>query len=486
MNKGYTDFWDNLPEEELLAYFPEKLPAMEDAFAARRIEASVMGVIRTERKRRWSGKHIAAAACCFLLIGAAGHKPILAAFQRVFHVLPGVGVYINDSEEEILEVRLLNPVQEKDGVRAELKDFYCKGVAIYGLVSFTGDGLPYEPESGKEMSEAMKERFPMTWFDGEKERSFVPSGGGCYTDGEKTTEFHNKILLSRERGTDPRGRYEFRIEGFDEPFVFEVLDSKTLEDAEKLGYSVTKNDTTVSARAYLREEGIEVEYYVIPSEEVQKAEESWHRFYTAIYPYHLDAENYFYIRNAEGEKTERIAGKSKRLLNGYSYLLEGSAEDFPLTLHRSPFTGMSDETHTVSLPLPADGERLTENLPRAGFRYGTVEFLSVERDDVVWEDEDEYSDRTEDATKVTYTYRIRPKEGLRQMYRVGVEIDAETFAGSGEGGWSEETGAEETETLFLRRTDAESIRLTLERPSYWIEGDYDIIIKKPEKEGGLT
>ncbi len=75
-----------------------------------------------------------------------------------------------------------------------------------------------------------------------------------------------------------------------------------------------------------------------------------------------------------------------------------------------------------------------------------------------------------------------PKEGLRQMYGVGVEIDAETFSRSGEGGWSEEAGAEETETILLKRTDAESIQLTLENPSYWIEGDYDIIIKKPGKE----
>ena len=43
-------------------------------------------------------------------------------------------------------------------------------------------------------------------------------------------------------------------------------------------------------------------------------------------------------------------------------------------------------------------------------------------------------------------------------------------------------GAEETETILLKRTDAESIQLTLENPSYWIEGDYDIIIKKPGKE----
>ena len=120
MGKDYADFLDDLPEEELLEYFPEKLPAMEDRIAAKRIEKNVLRGVQVEEKCRWNGKRIAAAVCCFLLIGAVGHEPILAAFQRVFHVLPGVGVYINDNEEEILEVRLLNPVQEKDGVRAEL------------------------------------------------------------------------------------------------------------------------------------------------------------------------------------------------------------------------------------------------------------------------------------------------------------------------------------------------------------------------------
>lgn len=483
MGKDYTDFFDNLPEEELLEYFPEKLPAMEDRLAVKRIEKNVLRGVRAEEKRRWGGKRIAAAACCFLLIGTVGHKPILAAFQRVFHVLPGVGVYINDNEEEILEVRLLNPVQEKDGIRVELKDFYCKGVAIYGMVSFTGDGLPYcEPEGGDVMSEVMKERFPMTWYDGEKERRFVPSSAEWQCEDGKTLRFQNDVLISRERGTEPRGRYEFRIEGFDEPFVFEVVDPKTMKDVKKLGYSVTKNDTAVSARAFLREEGIEVEYYVIPSEEVQRTQETWYESSTSIYPYKLDAENYFYIQNADGEKMEFVNGKRKRLMNGYSYTVKGTAEDFPLTLHRSPFTGINSEMHTVDLPLPADGGILTENLPRVDFRYGTVEFLSVERNDVVWEDKNEYFERTEDAAKVTYTYRIKPKEGLRQMYGAGMEIDAETFSKSGEGSWSEETGAEETETVFLRRTDAKSIRLTLGPASYWIDDEYDVIIKKPEKE----
>ena len=71
MGKDYTDFFDNLPEEELLEYFPEKLPAMEDRIAAKRIEKNVLRGVQVEEKCRWNGKRIAAAVCCFLISAAA-------------------------------------------------------------------------------------------------------------------------------------------------------------------------------------------------------------------------------------------------------------------------------------------------------------------------------------------------------------------------------------------------------------------------------
>ena len=143
MGKDYADFLDDLPEEELLEYFPEKLPAMEDRLAAKRIEKNVLRGVQVEEKCRWNGKRIAAAVCCFLLIGAVGHEPILAAFQRVFHVLPGVGVYINDNEEEILEVRLLNPVQEKDGVR---EDYDSIKDTLFGTSELEAERLRLQEE----------------------------------------------------------------------------------------------------------------------------------------------------------------------------------------------------------------------------------------------------------------------------------------------------------------------------------------------------
>ena len=51
-----------------------------------------------------------------------------------------VGVYINDTDAEIYEVQIDNPVQEKDGVRVELKGFYCENNMLKGDFVFTGEG----------------------------------------------------------------------------------------------------------------------------------------------------------------------------------------------------------------------------------------------------------------------------------------------------------------------------------------------------------
>lgn len=57
------------------------------------------------------------------------------------------------------------------------------------------------------------------------------------------------------------------------------------------------------------------------------------------------------------------------LENGGKFILEGTERDFPLTLHRTAYTGTDKETHDVEIPLTEGAE-----LPWVKFHYGTVEF----------------------------------------------------------------------------------------------------------------
>ena len=149
--------------------------------------------------------------------------------------------------------------------------------------------------------------------------------------------------------------------------------------------------------------------------------------------------------------------------NGGKYHLQGTMEDFPLTLHYSPFTGTDGEEHSLRLPLPAKGKKQTENLPTVKFHYGTVEILSVEQEDVIWEDPNELSERIEEATKVTVTYQTVPNEGDRRMYAVDINLaEEEIFFDSDHSG----EGDVEKITYHLPTAERDSLQMILQEPSY--------------------
>lgn len=100
------DVFDYLEEEDLLRNLPEALPQMEDETAAKRIEKMALEKLQAEAKqqKKWQKRRILiAAVCCLVAVGAFARKPIAAYFQRILHYLPGVGVYINDTDAEIYE-----------------------------------------------------------------------------------------------------------------------------------------------------------------------------------------------------------------------------------------------------------------------------------------------------------------------------------------------------------------------------------------------
>lgn len=478
MKDNWNELFDHLNEEDILPNLPEDLPEMEDALAAKRIENRVMQemkiVIEMDKKQKRK-RILAAVVCCIVAIGAFGHKPIMAAFQRLFYDLPGVGVYIDEENKTIYEVQIDDPVQEKNGVRVELKDFYCEGKQIYGTVRITGENLldMTVERTNKEEDKALDAKFLTTWYYGEKEKQFHSSGRGKVTEDGKLKRYDQRgwEWLYLEEGIDT---YYLEVEGFDLRFELKIVEPKVAENPEELGYSVTKNDTTVVARASLSgENSIDLEYFLIPSDEVKRARERWYRFGITIAAYEFDYENYFYIENANGE---RMTGKYESMENGGKYHLQGTREDFPLTLHYSPFTGTDGEEHSLRLPLPAKGEKQTKNLPTVKFHYGTVEILSVEQEDVTWEDPNELSDRTEEATKVTVTYQTVPKEGDRRMYAVDMNLAEEEKRFDSE--HSREEYVEKI-TYHLPRAERDSLQMLLQEPSYWIEGAYDVVIEKP-------
>lgn len=480
MKDNWNELFDSMKEEDILRNLPEDMPEMEDELAAKRIENRVMQKLEkeTSQQKKWSRKRLlAAVVCCITAVGAFGYQPIMAAFQRLFHDLPGVGVYINDTDAKVYEVWIDDPVQEKDGVRVELRDFYCEGKQIYGTVRITGENLldMTIERTREEEDAALDEKFPTIWHYGEKEKKFHDRSGTRLTEDGKLKMYNQKGSEWNylEKGIDT---YYLEVVGFDRIFTLKLVEAKTVETPEEIGYSQTLNDTTITARAAIVDDMIEVEYYIIPSSEVKMALENYYRYFVAQVPYQYDFEDRMYVENASGERMEYE--KYRTLANGYKLWYKGSEEDFPLTFHQPTMTGTNNETYTIDVPLPEKGEKSVENLPKLEFEYGTVEILSVTTEEIQHDIGNTGEPEYVPALQTDLVYRVMPKEGTRQMYAVDIDYIVEEWYGS-EG---LDTGDDHYITgrrIYLRDLEIEEITLKFHMPSFWIVGDYDIMIEKP-------
>ena len=479
MKDNWNELFDSMKDKDILRNLPEELPEMEDELAAKRIENRVMQVMQSEmgmQKKQNRKRFVAAAACGILAVGLLGHKPIMAAFERLFHDLPGVGVYINDTDTKVYEVQIDAPSMEKDGVKIELKNFYCANNQIFGDVIVTGMDLmtwgeDIALEENDNNLDILEKKFFPTWYYGDTERKMITGSlSGTGDDDERYVKFCMRCeeYLRLEQGVDT---YQIQIAGFDERFTLKIVEPKSANTPEEIGYTVTKNDTSVIARAFIREnDKIEVEHFVIPSDEVKKAEEKWRRLQITVISHNFDHENYFYIENVDGE---RMKGKYEALGNGGKHLLQGTEEDFPLKLHYSPFTGTNDEEYTKKLPLPGKGKMITKGLPKVNFEYGTVEVLSVTQKD----------SKESAITEITVTYQTIPNDGERKMYAVQADLpEAMECYRTSEN--SEQQGKCYLQTVDFKipKLEEKYFEIIWHTPSYWIEGDYDIIIEKPMEE----
>ena len=112
MKDNWNELFDSMKEEDILRNLPEDLPEMEEELAAKRIANRVtqelqidMGLQKNRRRKRI----LAAAVCVIAVVGIFGHRPIMAAFERLFHDLPGVGVYINEEDVPVLDAWRKDP-----------------------------------------------------------------------------------------------------------------------------------------------------------------------------------------------------------------------------------------------------------------------------------------------------------------------------------------------------------------------------------------
>lgn len=311
----------------------------------------------------------------------------------------------------------------------------------------------------------------------EKKKKFHTSGGETTANDSYVTRYDQRgdeRLYLEDKGIDT---YYLEVEGFDRRFTLKIVEPKKVEKAEEIGYSQTLNDTTITARAGMVNDKLQLEYYILPTDEVKRVFEGYTRGLFARAPYHYDRESYPKVITASREELRIM--KSRSVKSGIIGTVDATEKDFPLTLYYPPLTGATLEKETVQLTLPKDGETVTKGLPKVDFEYGTVEIVSMTRRNGEDSNNDTNNLKMFPATFVELTYQVKQKDKVRQMYDVDFNIENEESHGWSGGVRNDEDYLTKTTEITLWGHEVNELTLTLQNPSYWIEGEYNIVIEKP-------
>lgn len=485
MRADWEEMLDLWEEKELAYFLPESLPEMDDA-VYQRIEKQTLRRIRKERSRV-SRKQIAAAVICLVaVLGVVGREPIQAAFERLFHYLPGAGMYVDEEENVYYEAEIIHGEFTENDIYVQLKNVYAENHMMHMEVEMSGNlyeltQAEYEDDS-LDKSELMEEKYTLTLeYDGE-EQDINAHGAGTTTE-----DYGEKHII-----TQYRRRYERYIKNIEQVYTVHIAGMKNTlsfrltantgkEQPENIGASQTQNGITITAKADVTEQGIWLEYYILTDERLPYFDDEFMLRLRPM-PYgcrtlnSITQENFqdiLYVTNKDGDRL-RYRGQ-EALENGRRMLLEGTAEDFPLTFHRSPLTGIGKERETVEIPMPVSIRSLDQTVE---FPYGTVTFEKVKGERIELSGQNAAGEEiVVEAKELEITYTITPDEGKRQLYGVFMEVKG-SLDGHPKQIYPDENGKFHFYTLVSSAN--ETVTLELYDPYYWIVDDYALVLEEPE------
>lgn len=246
MKADWEEILDMWEEKELAHFLPECLPDMDDAIY-QRIEKQTLRRIRKERSRI-NRKQIAAAVICLVaILGIVGREPIQAAFEKLFHYLPGAGIYTNDTENTMYRAEMVIDHFEENGVQVRLKNVYGENQMVKLEVELHGDDLcegVLEEQMENSPDVFLKERYQTVLFYGGTEQTLVAKKSSWITEEEQVPQFSMGYEVQVEK---PAQTYEVHIAGFDSVLSFTLVPDTGMVQPENIGASQTKNGITVTA-----------------------------------------------------------------------------------------------------------------------------------------------------------------------------------------------------------------------------------------------
>lgn len=486
MKKDFEEMLDTWTEEELKDFLPEQLPEL-DEMTRKRIEKRTLGKLKQEKRRFGKKQIVAAVICIAAALGIAGRGPILAAFERLFYYLPGVGVYVDEDGTQMYSAEMIQGTFTENGVTVTLKNVYAKGSAVHMELVMEGDNLTEGIMEGQDDFDYLKEKYKVTMeYDG-KEQELSSNSGEIRKENDENVNRYRRQITRVVSNTAQL--YTVRIAGFETPLMFRLAANEGTANPEALGDSQTKSGITLTASAEVTEDGIAIELFqMYQTEGIQNAETDFRRqvlIYGIDYGAEDASEDWIevyhsqnYVENKDGVLLEMVPGSREDMQNGLRFMVEGTEEDFPITIYRGPATVETKETQTITLDLPETGET-KEMSEQMEFAYGTVEILEVSVSDVFQQTVGTGENKVDVPRRdVEISYRVVPKEGVFQMYAVAAEVPR-GLANRVASGWDYK------ENIFTFGTDVaedqETLEVTFDDPYLWAVEDFTLVIDTPSQ-----
>lgn len=485
MKGDWEEMLDQLEEKELAEYLPETLPEVDEV-TKKRIEKQTLKKMKKEQKR-FSRKQIVAAVICLVaVLGVVGREPIQAAFERLFHYLPGAGMYVDEEENVYYEAEIIHGEFTENDIHVQLKNVYAENHAVHMEVVMTGTLLELTQEEYEDDSpdkyDKLEEMYALTMeYDGE-EHDMATHSKGVTAEDENDTYMITRYRRDYQRYVkNVEQAYTVHIAGLENTLSFRLTANTGKEQPENIGASQTQNDITITAKADVTDQGILLEYYILTDERLPDFDD-YFTFRLTPLPYgcrtldSITQEKYqdmLYVTNKDGERLQYKG--QEEVENGRRMLLEGTAEDFPITFHRSPLTGVGKERETVEIPMPESIRSLNQTVE---FPYGTVTFEKVKGERIELSGQNAAGEEiVAEAKNLEITYTITPDEGKRQLYGVFMEVKG-SLDGHPKQIYPDENGKFHFHTLVSSAN--ETVTLELYDPYYWIVDDYTLVLEEPE------
>ncbi|MCI7656814.1 hypothetical protein [Anaerotignum sp.] len=485
MKDNWEEMLDQLEEKELTEYLPETLPEVDEV-TKKRIEKQTLKKMKKEQKH-FSRKQIAVAVICLVaVLGVVGREPIQAAFERLFHYLPGAGMYVDEEENVYYEAEIITGEFTENDIHVRLKNVYAENHAVHMEVEMTGNLVEltreeYENDS-PDKYDKLEEMYALTMeYDG-KEHEISTASRGVLAEDENDTYMIMRYRRDYQRYVkNVEQTYTVRIVGLENTLSFRLTSNTGKEQPENIGASQTQNDITITAKADVAEQGIWLEYYILTDERLTDFDDYFAYRLTPL-PYGCKTfdsitqekfQDMLYVTNKDGERL-RYRGQ-EAVENGRRMLLEGTAEDFPITFHRASLTGVGRERESVEIPMPESIRSLDQTV---AFPYGTVTFEKVKAEKIELSGQNAAGEEIVAEVKdLEITYTITPNEGKRQLYGVFMEAKG-SLDGYPQQIFPDEDGKYRIHALV--GSNNETVTLELYDPYYWIVDDYDLVLEKPE------